>query len=265
MIPALKSNKALVIRRGPASAVATLLWDRETDSFEMGQWLKGRIYEHRCDISPDGRHMVIFARRKDASLAWTSVSKAPWLRAIAFWPQGDTSHGGGAFEKDGALWLNGASARDLKMPDGLRPASTNAFPHSTDGFHMGDLYVRSMTLRGWEHQGGEGYNAVLRKTVNADWYIELSFAIGAKNRALISNQYRLVGVHNDARRTQPDWDWADIYGQHIHFASRGCLHRASLGPQGDLDNLSLIRDFSDMSFSTIKAPYDGIYPQDDDT
>jgi len=44
----------LVIRRGPSKCVATLLWNRKTDEFQLGQWLKGRIYERRSDLSPDG-------------------------------------------------------------------------------------------------------------------------------------------------------------------------------------------------------------------
>ena len=40
----------LVIRRGPSKSVATILWNRETDDFQVGQWLKGRIYERRCDV-----------------------------------------------------------------------------------------------------------------------------------------------------------------------------------------------------------------------
>jgi hypothetical protein len=46
----------VVIRRGPAKQVCTVLWDRKTDEFRVGQWLKGRIYERRSDISPPLPH-----------------------------------------------------------------------------------------------------------------------------------------------------------------------------------------------------------------
>jgi len=53
-----KSNYAVVIRRGPAKQVCAIGWKLNSDEFKMGQWLKGRIYERRCDISPDGRYMI---------------------------------------------------------------------------------------------------------------------------------------------------------------------------------------------------------------
>src|SRR5215470_7646047 len=51
----------VVIRRGPSRSVCTLLWDRKTDKFQLGQWMRGRIYERRSDLSPDGKHLIYFA------------------------------------------------------------------------------------------------------------------------------------------------------------------------------------------------------------
>lgn len=60
-ILAREAPKAVVFRRGPTGQVCTLGWDLETDTFTMGQWLKGRIYEYRSDLSPDGQYMIYFA------------------------------------------------------------------------------------------------------------------------------------------------------------------------------------------------------------
>ena len=68
VILAREAPKAVVFRRGPSGQVCTLGWDLETDTFTMGQWLKGRIYEYRSDLSPDGELMIYFAtdfRRPD--------------------------------------------------------------------------------------------------------------------------------------------------------------------------------------------------------
>ena len=59
------SSQAVVIRRGPSKHVCVIGWDRSRDTFEEGQWLKGRIYERRCDLSPDGRHLIYFAMNGD--------------------------------------------------------------------------------------------------------------------------------------------------------------------------------------------------------
>ncbi|MEK6804025.1 MAG: hypothetical protein AABZ34_15370 [Nitrospirota bacterium] len=61
MLLAREAPVGLVIRRGPSRQVCTLLWDRRTDTFTLGQWFKGRIYERRCDLSPDGTHFIYFA------------------------------------------------------------------------------------------------------------------------------------------------------------------------------------------------------------
>lgn len=36
-------------------------WDRRTDSFTLGQWLKDRIYG-RGNLSSDGTHFIYFTR-----------------------------------------------------------------------------------------------------------------------------------------------------------------------------------------------------------
>src|SRR5262245_34353061 len=54
VILARSADNAVVFRRGPSKRVATFAWDRTSDEVQLGQWLKGRIYERRSDLSPDG-------------------------------------------------------------------------------------------------------------------------------------------------------------------------------------------------------------------
>src|SRR5688572_16434106 len=103
----------VVIRRGPSKLVCTIGWNREDDTFTTGQWLKGRIYERRCDLSPDGRHLIYFAMNgrwsSPSKGAWTAISRAPWLKALTFLPKGDCWNGGGLFVSDREFWLNDGS------------------------------------------------------------------------------------------------------------------------------------------------------------
>ena len=148
VLTALASSNAVVLRRGPSDQVASLGWDRQTGAVVLGQWLAGRIYEYRCDMSPDGRHVVYFATqqgRPHGPVAWTAVSRAPWLRAIHFVPQDSTWGGGGAFTADGAQWTGRIG--DATLADGLRLAPPTAFPHSTDGVSQGDTYGAKLVLR----------------------------------------------------------------------------------------------------------------------
>ena len=61
IILAREAQTAIAIRRGPSKSVCIIGWDRRRDIFTVGQWLRGRIYERRCDLSPEGKHFIYFA------------------------------------------------------------------------------------------------------------------------------------------------------------------------------------------------------------
>jgi hypothetical protein len=92
----------VILRRGPAPWYHIILWHTDTDRFEHGAWFRGRIYEERCDLSPDGQVFLYFALqgsrfRTTYRGTWTAVSRPPWLHALVLWPHGDTWGGGGRF------------------------------------------------------------------------------------------------------------------------------------------------------------------------
>jgi hypothetical protein len=60
-ILARQSPTALVFRRGPSKNVLLIRWNLSNDKFDFGQWFKGRIYERRCDLSPNGELLLYFA------------------------------------------------------------------------------------------------------------------------------------------------------------------------------------------------------------
>lgn len=100
VITARERHTAIIIRRGPSKWYHLIQWNTRDDLFEHGAWIKGRIYEKKCDLSPDGRFFLYFllpgSFHRDESLGhcWTAVSRAPWLYALTLWP-GDTTYGGG--------------------------------------------------------------------------------------------------------------------------------------------------------------------------
>jgi len=115
------AQNALVFRRGPAKEVLLLRWDMARDVFEEGQWLKGRIFERRCDLSPSGERLVYFAaKHKGKYPTYTAVSRPPWLTALALWEGFGTWGGGGLFADEDKLELN---ARAVTKPNegGLAP------------------------------------------------------------------------------------------------------------------------------------------------
>jgi hypothetical protein len=128
-ILARSAPRAVIFRRGPSKRVLLVLWHTDRDEFEPGQWLKGRIYERRCDLSPSGERLVYFAatyKRRHAPGTWTAVSRPPWLTALALWPKGDAWGGGGLFDSEWVLSLNhrpdrsGGFPTESKLPRRLK-------------------------------------------------------------------------------------------------------------------------------------------------
>jgi hypothetical protein len=126
-ILARRAPVGVIFRRGPSGQVLLIRWNTDEDSFEPGQWFKGRIYERRCDLSPDGDLLLYFAanwRRPD--LSWSAVSRPPYLTALALWPKGDKWGGGGHFLAQNCIALNHWHGEESHMtatsslPEGMR-------------------------------------------------------------------------------------------------------------------------------------------------
>lgn len=101
---------AVVLRRGPTDWARLSLWHTDTDRFEHGQWIKGRVYERRSDLSPDGRLFAAFVRQSGGRVTggadtWVAVSRPPYFSALAVWFVGGTYHTGAFFPGPRALWL----------------------------------------------------------------------------------------------------------------------------------------------------------------
>lgn len=114
VIMAARAPRAVILRRGPASWVQLVLWDTLCDLFTPGAWFRGRIYEEKCDLSPDGELFLYAALqgrrlRSDYSHAWTALSRPPWLHALVLWPMHTTYGGGGRFVGNRQLIVRGAS------------------------------------------------------------------------------------------------------------------------------------------------------------
>ena len=124
------ASKAVILRKGPSEWVQLILWHTDTDIFEEGQWFRGGIYSAYGDLSPDGSLLLYVARKartparqqSDYTHKWTAISKPPYLTALALWPVGDTSDGGGVFLNNHTVWLNHRSTQAHKnhQPKGLK-------------------------------------------------------------------------------------------------------------------------------------------------
>ena len=121
-----KTQVAAVLRRGPSNWVQLLQWDRATDAITPGQWFHGRVYERRCDLSPDGKLFVYFAakhgrRPSDDGIGdtWTAISRPPYFTALALWANLGAWYGGGVFKTDKLVELDATCS--LKPHPKFRP------------------------------------------------------------------------------------------------------------------------------------------------
>lgn len=151
-----KAPVAVLFRRGPSQWVQLITWNTRDDQFEAGQWFHGRVYERRCDLSPDGTKLIYFASKftgatmndREYTFAWTAISKPPYWTALALWPKGDCWHGGGLFTSARDVWLNHRPAQATPHPD-HRPRGLRVTPNEDAYGEDWPVWSRRMERDGW--------------------------------------------------------------------------------------------------------------------
>lgn len=233
------SPMAVVIRRGPSKQVCTVGWNREDDSFEVGQWLKGRIYEYRCDLSPDGKYLLYFAMKGGET--YTAISRAPWLKAVEFYPMIGTWEGGGLFLTENKFWLNEHFQRG-------KPLIHSVDLQRDESDDPGGFYGEGRLIRnGWkpsEDTSPSDVSSVFEKPLPEGWIL-----------TLYKNRYELINKESDSLLECDDWEWADLDGQTVVWASKGCIYRASIESSEKIGVPKILYDFNPLKFERIEAPY----------
>ncbi|MEO7297746.1 MAG: hypothetical protein ABI042_04135 [Verrucomicrobiota bacterium] len=252
----------LVIRRGPSKSVCTVMWNRERDTFKLGQWMRGRIYERRSDLSPDGKHLIYFAMNgkwdSETKGAWTAISRAPYLKVINLFAKGDCWHGGGLFLSDREFWLNdGYGHTELKKSSQLR-RNANGQPKDYFGGECLNVYYNRLQRDGWVMHEKEYQGATLfEKKLPKSWLLrKLAFSeIGhPPGRGCYWDAHELRHESTNTVLAFPEWEWVDFVDDRLVFAVEGKLCAARLG-RGKLVGEKLLHDFNEMKFEAIAAPY----------
>jgi len=252
----------VVIRRGPSKSVCTVLWNRERGTFKLGQWMRGRIYERRCDLSPNGRRFIYFAmngrRQSETKGSWTAISRVPYLKAISLFAKGDCWHGGGMFVSDREFWLNdGYGHTQLKGSSEVR-RSVNYNPTGYFGGECLTVYYNGLQRDGWAMSNEDYQGATLfEKKLPKSWLLrKLAFAeIGAPpGRGCYWDAHELRHEPTNTVLALPEWEWADFVDGRLVWASEGQLRAARLS-RGKLSGEKLLYDFNNMKFEAIAAPY----------
>jgi hypothetical protein len=112
-----EASAAVIFRRGPSKWTRLYVWNTKTDELIPGSWFEGQLYAESSDLSPDGEHLIYFARnekqwRREAGMAkfgvasfytWTALCCPPWVKAIGLWGVSAGCIGGGIFSGNNSV------------------------------------------------------------------------------------------------------------------------------------------------------------------
>jgi hypothetical protein len=201
------TTRTVILRQGPTRTYRMILWDRDGDRFQDGQWLKHKVYVERCDLSPDGEHFLYFTLdgqwNAPTKGSYTVICKPPYFTALRLYPQGDTYGGGGYFIDPVRFYVH--SSRTTTDLIGCAESLERVFRPEPKWFSRFDPF---------SHVDAED-NPLSLDTVTRDW-------LSAKRPGPAMEEYETEGA---------------------------CLYRRKEGAR------HLIRDFSDMTFEPVIAPY----------
>lgn len=256
----------VIIRRGPSKRTCTIGWNREDDTFSVGQWLKGRIYERRSDLSPDGRHMIYFAMNgkwhSEVKGAWTAISRTPYLKAVGLWAKGDCWHGGGLFIKSHQYWINGGEVHTtLRAPSSLQRVTEYPDYVCYGGECPGVYYLR-LKRDGWRYicrnTPGKLHSIDIFEKPFCNNYILRKYAHATcqkpKGKGCYYDEHQVENTKTGEKISGTHWEWADIDRNRLVFAENGKLFARRFHAVRISDPEELY-DFNSMEFTQIKAPY----------
>jgi hypothetical protein len=257
MILARRSPIAVIFRRGPSHWVQLVRWDTEADTFEIGQWFHGRVYERRCDVSPDGSLLIYFAQKisprtlkdREFTHTWTAISKPPYFTALALWPKGQSWDGGGLFRDNKTVLLN--HEKQVSEP---HPSHTPGRLHVIlKDCHVGGdepIFSERLDRDGWtlkqewkKESRGSPYRfrtsqPEVREKVNGSHLIRMTrstelddypaeFAVVSRKGSGMTNMVGAVWV---------DWDQRG----RLVFAREGSIFRGQIGVNGLISECQLL-------------------------
>jgi hypothetical protein len=261
-----EARVGLVIRRGPSKSVATYLWDRRTDQFTLGQWMRGRIYERRCDLSPDGKYFIYFAMngkwKSETKGSWTAISMVPYLKAITLLPKGECWNGGGLFTSDRSYALNDGFGHSISFEDSSVKRDLSNIPAMAHRGECPGVYYPRLVRDGWSIGDSSRPGVwedldVFEKQLPGGWTLR-KFAHAEipvdPGKSCYWDEHDLEHLESGTRIRCGDWEWADYDEGQLMWATKGKIWRGRLQRSG-IHEEQMLCDFNGMSFEAKPAPY----------
>ena len=289
-IVAREAPVAVIFRRGPSRHTQLLTWNLETDEITPGQWIVGRVYTRRCDLSPDGKLLIgAFKKHPYFSGAWTAISRPPYFSAIAVWCGTGAWNGGGLWRSKREVEVNvWADAENIVSPPPWLSHRPLNLPMSEDepifgmrlqtyGWTCLQAHVAELVNPGWK-ENWEKLSQFSQNPIPYDRYAEVKALIEESSPRYRTTQPglwckplpsgRLERVQDD----QEEWSISELsglaqktfrpgvfetqfldidYRGRVVFGDQGCLWAWEGFPDG---KPTLIADLTQNKFESIAPP-----------
>lgn len=254
----------VILRRGPSKQVLMIRWDLQRDTFEAGQWLKGRVYENHCDLSPRGDFLIYLAAQylgKNHG-TWTAISRPPYFTALALWPlDGTWQGGGGVFLSQTEVLLSHMEtelAAGFSLPPWLK-AGPEPRVDLTFKSALGPVFADRMPSAGWQlvQKGcAVGGGAIdppeiwSKPSPKQPSSVSLGVRIHGYGEARNPRLYELIGESDAVSLSAADWaDWCPSGDLLLARDSR--IYRLASNGAGLVKELV---DLSALTFEEREAP-----------
>jgi hypothetical protein len=282
-IVARKAPRVLILRRGPSKQVLAILWHTDTNQFHAGQWIKGRVYEHHCDLSPSGRRFIYRVETHRGPLKqWTAISRPPYFTALCLWTGGGPWGGGGIFDTENRVLLNHGTedlrpAPDFRLPRKLDVRSYDEWANSQRPW---PLYLELEERHGWSYQQRFKwkYDAGVRRWASRITQPEIRrkrrgnrileariVAFGEQGDPHYIREFRILDDREAVVRDLGRCDWADwAYDGRVLMARRGRLFDVPMPNKAGPGVLRELVDLRHLRFEAIPPPEEALHWTGDD-
>lgn len=242
---------AVVLRRGPSKQAQLVRWDLEEDRFEAGPWLRGRVDEYRCHLSPSGDRLVYFAGSERAEvITWTAVCRPPSFAPLSVWPLGEARAGGGVFEAEDLLMLNHprGSRRRINKVQGSRALGLRPWRAGGRSF-LGPVFAQVMALGGWQRRQSDRGTEVWARSAPTDLGRSLELCVDGCGRLTYGLWF------GGARTPLAGWTWADWCPRgDLLWAREGRVFRSSSATPDAVASAQPLVDLGRLTFEEPPAP-----------
>ncbi|MCB9855907.1 MAG: hypothetical protein H6818_09500 [Phycisphaerales bacterium] len=198
--------------------------------------------------------------------SWTAISCAPYLKAIGLWGNGSTWNGGGLFVSNREYWIHeNPMDRLMRRPDKL----TRVFSHEgrvTPSSEDPGVYYPRLMRDGWRVvETGEPNTqrnriqavTIFEKDVIDSWVLR-KFAHAttdhSEGKGNYFDEHELVETLTGRVVDVSEWEWADYVRGRLLWSTRGAIFTGKVTVNG-IDEERMLKDFNNMTFEPIKAPY----------